>query len=237
MRLKDTRKHWNDLGRKDPLWAILTLGSKKNRKWRLDNFYKTGVDEIKQAMDLISRIPFKIKRGTALDFGCGVGRLSQALCRYFGKVYGVDIAQSMIDVAKENNKYPRKCFYLQNKTGKLTNFKNQSIDFIYSSITLQHIEPRYAKAYLKEFLRLLKIDGILVFQLPSKPALTIKGLGIRLLPRPILTRLRSNMEMYGIKKEEMLSFIEEIGGEVKFVEKSDASGRGWESYRYFVVRK
>ena len=39
---------------------------------------------------------------------------------------------------------------------------------VYSNIVLQHIHPHYSKQYLKEFLRVLKPGGMLVFQLPSE---------------------------------------------------------------------
>ena len=37
-----------------------------------------------------------------------------------------------------------------------------------SFIVLQHMEPRYAKAYVAEFLRVLRPGGVALFQLPSK---------------------------------------------------------------------
>ncbi len=38
----------------------------------------------------------------ALDFGCGIGRLTQLLCKFFKKCIGVDISKEMIKLA---NKY------------------------------------------------------------------------------------------------------------------------------------
>src|SRR6185436_3396874 len=39
--------------------------------------------------------------------------------------------------------------------------------FIYSRLVLQHMEARYAKAYIAEFMRILAPGGALVFQLPD----------------------------------------------------------------------
>ena len=39
-------------------------------------------------------------RRSALDFGCGIGRLSQALAEHFDQVYGVDISPKMIELAR-----------------------------------------------------------------------------------------------------------------------------------------
>src|SRR5665213_3636683 len=39
--------------------------------------------------------------------------------------------------------------------GDLSRFADGSIDMIYSWITLQHVRPRYARQYIREFLRVL----------------------------------------------------------------------------------
>lgn len=41
------------------------------------------------------------ERGVALDFGCGVGRLTRALAAFFDRATGVDISSSMIEEAKK----------------------------------------------------------------------------------------------------------------------------------------
>jgi len=41
------------------------------------------------------------------------------------------------------------------------------VDFVYSRLVLQHIHPRYVRQYLAEFVRVLRNDGVLVFQLPT----------------------------------------------------------------------
>ena len=51
-------------------------------------------------------------------------------------------------------------------------------------VVLQHMKPEFAKAYLREFARILKPNGVLVFQLPSEPSFTWKGALLRLLNTP-----------------------------------------------------
>ncbi len=38
-----------------------------------------------------------IPHGKALDFGCGVGRVTQALAQYFDEVYGVDFRDACFE--------------------------------------------------------------------------------------------------------------------------------------------
>jgi len=111
-----------------------------------------------------------VKKGTALDFGCGVGRLTQALCQYFERCIGVDIAGSMIKLAWKYNRFGDRCHYLVNDVGDLRMFEDGHFDFIYSNIVLQHIPSEYSTHYIREFVRLLSPGGMAVFQMPSHVA-------------------------------------------------------------------
>ena len=46
MRLDRLQRHWDEFGRRDPYWAILTDPAKKGNKWDLDEFFKTGEHEV-----------------------------------------------------------------------------------------------------------------------------------------------------------------------------------------------
>jgi ubiquinone/menaquinone biosynthesis C-methylase UbiE len=96
-----------------------------------------------------------------LDFGCGVGRLTQALARRFAACTGVDISEEMIRKAEAINRYPH-CSYLANSATTLP-FADATFGFIYSNIVLQHVPPRFSEQYLREFVRVLAPGGLLVF--------------------------------------------------------------------------
>ncbi len=168
MNLKNLQKNWNEFGKTDPLWAILTGSDKKGKKWKTEEFFKTGVREVDSVMKYAESLSISISHRRALDFGCGVGRLTQALTNYFDEVYGVDIAPSMIKLANKYNKYEKRCHYFLNEVNDLKLFEDNSFDFIYSNIVLQHMEPEYSKNYIKEFLRILTPEGIAIFQIPSE---------------------------------------------------------------------
>ena len=101
MRLSGLRRHWNEYGRSDPLWAILTDPDKKGTRWSIDEVLQTGRDEIAALVAYLDARGLCGTRRRALDFGCGAGRLSHALAAYFERVIGVDIAPSMIDAARK----------------------------------------------------------------------------------------------------------------------------------------
>jgi SAM-dependent methyltransferase len=158
---------WEDLAQLDPLFAILTAEGKEFGKWDSDEFFASGKAEIDS---LMTRCGIKIgDNGKALDFGCGVGRLSRALSSYFGEVHGVDISPEMVRLASQ---FTPGCKFLVNDSTDLKVFRNDSFDFIYCNIVLQHQpDEETAKSYIAEFVRIIKPAGIAVFQIPCKLAL------------------------------------------------------------------
>src|SRR3954452_19514152 len=103
MSLDSLQEHWNALGAQDPLWAILSDPSKRAGLWRLEDFLETGRSWIAEVVRYLDEICPSAGRDRALDFGCGVGRLTQALAEHFSRCDGIDIAPSMIRQAEELN--------------------------------------------------------------------------------------------------------------------------------------
>jgi SAM-dependent methyltransferase len=168
MRFPALRRHWERLGRQDPLWAVLTDPDKRHGGWDVREFFRSGVDEIDAALARASALGVVTARHRALDFGCGVGRLTQALAAHFERCDGVDISESMLSLAREHNQYPERCVYHLNAAADLSLFEDASFDFIYSTLVLQHMEPRYSTLYMRELVRVLAPGGLLVFQVPSQ---------------------------------------------------------------------
>jgi len=163
----DLRDIWEAHADHDPLWSILSDQEKKGRKWKIGEFFEKGDREVEIIFDQISRLNIELKRNRALDFGCGVGRVTQPLAKYFDKVIGVDISERMVDLASKLNRCGENVQYLLNQTDGLSMFRSEDFDFIYSSRVLQHIPPDLTIKYLSEFFRILKSKGLLIFQLPS----------------------------------------------------------------------
>jgi len=183
MDLNELQKNWDEFGRTDPLWAILTNPGRKGGKWNLEEFFALGRQEVASIMQRAQAYGFPARREAALDFGCGVGRLTQALCSWFDRCCGVDIAPSMIELARRYNTHGGRCEYLLNAYDDLRIFPDDSFDFVYSNIVLQHMEPRYSTAYIREFVRVLRSGGLAVFQIPDRPR-TAQSLGKACGPMP-----------------------------------------------------
>lgn len=170
--LKKHAQDWEELGDLDPLWAIASYDPKRFGKWDLEEFFQTGEDEIQKAMTIALRLGYPKEYETALDFGCGVGRLTRGLARRFASCYGVDIAETMIVKAKELNRSVLNCSFIINRQSDLHIFTDNFFDMIYTTLVLQHLPNSYLmKSYITEFVRILKPSGLLVFQLPTHIAL------------------------------------------------------------------
>lgn len=193
-----------------------------------------------QRVEALHPLPSKAR---ALDFGCGVGRLSQPLADNFDEVYGIDISPSMIELARKYNRHGERCRYVLNSSTDLSAFPDRHFNFIYSSITLQHMKPRLAKQYMVEFVRLLAPGGVLVFQLPvAMKKGTVSTLG-RLVHKAyygIYWRLfRADspvIEMHGMEKEEVARLLEKAGARMLDVTPDQGAGPAWESYSYMATR-
>jgi SAM-dependent methyltransferase len=246
MSLRRLQANWNAFGKTDPLWAILTDPAKKGGGWAPEEFFATGEREIAGILDYVRSLhPLPVRR--ALDFGCGVGRLAQALAGQFDAVDGVDIAPSMIELARRYNRFGERCMYHVNARKDLKLFADNRFDFVYSNITLQHIEPRFIKRYVEEFVRVLAPGGVLLFQLPSQPVSRRDRLVERLIPRPLLRRYRHyyfqlhnpgqpRMEMHGVRRMVVERLLKRRGARLLDVQPDGCAAEAWVGFRYCATK-
>ena len=161
--LNDYAKEWQGNAEADAFWVILTDSRCYGRKWNKEEFFSTGEEEIGRVFSFMERASIRVPCGSFLDFGCGVGRICRPLRKQFEQGIGVDISPKMIELART---YVPDVEFLVNQNDSLERLEDNSIDFIYSHIVLQHIPNEYQKRYLEEFLRILKPGGLAAFQIP-----------------------------------------------------------------------
>lgn len=240
MNLSTDQKYWDQQARTDPMWAILTDPEKRGRRWDPEEFFSSGVQEIAIVMERAARLGLPASRRRALDFGCGVGRLTQPLADHFEEVRGVDISPIMLEHARQFNRKGERCQYVWNSAPDLRIFSDGYFDFVYSRITLQHIPPRRVQSYLKEFLRVLSPGGLVMFQLPSRSVSPYRGMAARMANRVArtLNLMQAPVAMYmnGISRERVIALLELHGGKVLEVEANGDAGPQYESYLYAVTQ-
>jgi ubiquinone/menaquinone biosynthesis C-methylase UbiE len=234
MGIEDVSKHWTELGEKDPLWAVLTEAGKSGGRWDVDDFLTSGREEIADLLARLERLDLKPILDSALDFGCGAGRLTQGLVEGgFEHATGVDISAPMLRTAKEINRHPDRITFTHNQTPALQSIADASIDLVYSCRVLQHMPVHLSHGYIREFFRIARPGAVVVFQIPDKPAGGLPGMILRLAPDAVLNRLRKGMEMHGTPPEKIDEIVKSSGGQVITLKDDTAAGPRWVSHTYY----
>ncbi|MEJ2863350.1 class I SAM-dependent methyltransferase [Actinomycetospora flava] len=233
--IDEVSRTWTRLGREDPLWAVLTDKDKEGGGWAPADFLATGATEIATLLARLGELGADPARGRAVDFGCGAGRLSHGLATAgFGEVIGLDISPTMLEKAREIVEAPACDFRLA--TGPdLAVVEPGSADLVYTCRVLQHMPSELAHRYVRAFYRIAKPGGLVVFQLPTAPRWNAAGVALRVLPRPVLRRLRRGMEMHGTTEADVRALVRSAGGEVLAADPDTSAGDRWDS-RLYVTR-
>jgi SAM-dependent methyltransferase len=246
--LRNLRSNWDLFAEKDPLFAVVSWPEKRGRRWDEGSFFANGRDEIRGVMAYLKGLPVRCGRRRALDFGCGVGRLTRPLAGHFRRVTGVDVSPRMVALARGYARRERRCDFLVNEASDLGLFRDGTFDFVYSNITLQHLSPSLALAYIREFVRILAPGGVAVFQLPSAHIPSTAGGRLRALARSVLPPLLLScyrwlqrallgnpvVTMNAVPRERVLEALRAAGAEIVDLREDPNAGPEWPGYRYCV---
>ena len=252
MKLDDLRRNWDAFGRTDPHWAVLTDPAQKGGRWDEDAFYRTGVDDVTRLMERLALLGLPARRERALDFGCGVGRIALPLAAHFREVVGVDIAESMLERARRRDPEHRVRF-VANVAPHLALFADATFDFIHCRLVLQHIPPPLIRGYLREFVRITRPGGTILFQLPTPGLYRLPdNRYLRLVPPPAVRVYRRVkriaryllwpsappvMDDYGLTKEETIALLERHRARLVQVETDQSHGPNRPGYEYLAIRE
>jgi SAM-dependent methyltransferase len=146
--LETERARWERLAR-DPYYAVLN-----EDRFRLGvsaeaaraSFDAAGERDVAETLDEIRRLidpAFRPRR--AVDFGCGVGRLTIPLARVCEHVVGVDISRAMLDEAAKNcaaRAVGNISLATSDEFFRYDDSGQPAVDFVHSYIVFQHIPPR-----------------------------------------------------------------------------------------------
>jgi SAM-dependent methyltransferase len=152
------------------------------------------------------------------------------------RVTGLDIAPSMVAKAEQINRCGERCTFLVNDRPDLSVLGGRVFDIVYCCRVLQHMPTELSARYIRELVRAVRPEtGVLVFQIPSEPSKTLIGRAMRVVPTPLIDRVRK-MKMHGAGPARVRELVRQAGGEVVDVTEDSCAGPNWKSFRYTVRR-
>jgi SAM-dependent methyltransferase len=230
MSLGDLTRTWEALARHDAMWAILSDPNKIGNKWDLQEFLETGQGEAQRTVAYLDAVARPYRRGRALDFGCGLGRVSQGLATVFAEVDGVDISSEMVERARACNTRGDRVRFHINRSERLP-FGDGTFDLVYCALVLQHIPNALIPGYVREFLRVTAPGGVALFQAPAR-CLVAEGDHFA---SPVETRDgRVHIDMNVCPREVIEATIATAGAMLLDARSDGRAGPAFESFTYCV---
>ncbi len=155
---------WKKIGVTDPYFGVLT--HPEYRSDQLDAaakkaFYQSGEEHIDESLRTFREFwpNVNFSTGSALDFGCGTGRLSLALSKHFDEVVGVDVSAGMLAHANESKQEKGITNVTFKEVSGRAPFLDQKYDYIHTAMVFQHIHPTIGMPVLDHLLAHLKPGG------------------------------------------------------------------------------
>lgn len=169
--MEQTDRDWEQWGATDPYYGVLT--DDRFRRSSIDEhreaFFATGDVFVKSVLDQLERSFGPIPRLRALDFGCGVGRLTQALACNFSEVVGLDVSQSMLLEAAVR---PNINYYLSDDD---LSAARGTFSFVLTYIVLQHLDPARGLVLIGKLLDRVAVGGGAMIHVSTGTRRSVRG--------------------------------------------------------------
>lgn len=156
---RNTDHDWKIIGATEPYYGVLTADRFKRDQLNevsRNEFFETGRGAIRTYRQKMEELFGPFHPRSALDFGCGVGRLTVPLVEQTGRAIGVDISPGMLAEARQ---------YVVPGLSFQDTIPGEEFDWIVSIIVLQHIPPERGYAILKKLLSLVSPSGGVTIQI------------------------------------------------------------------------
>ncbi|NBB65935.1 methyltransferase domain-containing protein [Pseudomonas sp. ODNR1LW] len=232
--LSRTSEVWTTFGEEAPHWSVLVNEEFKpgTIDQNIDKFYKTGLGDVDICLNSLRRAGVRADRfERALDFGCGVGRLSLALAGLADHVTSIDVSAGHLKLARERAAQTgvENVEWVQLKDLRdLGQFKNY--DLVLSLIVLQHNPPPVMAFAFRALLGALKPGGFAVIQIPTyiQPVFKIET---------YLAHASGEMEMHALPQSVIYKIIDEEGCVPVEIREDESIGPIGVSQNFTIMKK
>lgn len=166
----DMRTFWDARAREDAFYFVDNRGRYRDPHLDLDEFWSGG----QEMVDILCR-EFEVSLGpsdTAIEIGCGVGRVTRVLARQAAHVIAVDVSEEMLTRARELNRGADNVEWLLGDGTSLAGVEDGCGDALISQVVFQHIpEPAVTLGYIREIGRVLRPGGWAAVHVSNDPSM------------------------------------------------------------------
>lgn len=160
-----SNEEWKAWGKVDPLYGVATKAGRTregSNPWTDEGFYKLGA--VDWDLFRVKWEQYGVNAGTCVEIGCGAGRMTVHLARYFARVHGMDVSAGMVDYAR--TRVPSNVT-LHVTDGLDLPVPDNSADAVFSTHVLQHLSSTAAAAlYFRHMHRILRPGGTIMVHIP-----------------------------------------------------------------------
>jgi putative AdoMet-dependent methyltransferase len=148
--------------------------SDKNQAAKYDSNHTKFRDYEKEVIYLINDLSLhNSKNLTLIDLGCGTGAFSIHASKYFKKIYAIDVAEAMIQQAKQKIDPQINNITFINSGFLSYEHTDEPVDIVITSAALHHLPDFWKQIALLRINRMLKMNGVfylfdIVFQFDPK---------------------------------------------------------------------
>ena len=144
---------WEELGETHPYSAVLEHATRAE-------FFASGEEHVARVVQIVrERIDPDYKPSSALDFGCGVGRLLIPLARLCDEAVGVDVSHAMLSEARRNcDERGISNVELVSTLDELAG--DRHFDLVHTYIVLQHVPRKRGMEILSSLVDLMAAGAV-----------------------------------------------------------------------------
>lgn len=225
------RTQWAKLGEQEPYFSVLSLDAYRSEnldQQSIETFWKSGERHAAIVDDFALNTGRPGNRGTCLELGCGLGRVTRHLAARFDRVIGVDISPGNLRLCRHSTADLPNVETLQ--VAGIEDFHDlPEFDFLFSTMVLQHNPPPVQKAILRILFSKIRPGGAALFQIPTDMA------GYGFLSAGYLDAPITDMEMHGLPRSVVLAEMRLAGLDIVDVA-ADPFISELGSYTFYGVR-
>ena len=157
------KSDWNDRARENAMWFINTVKLQQTD----DEFDETGRPEVERFVlaDVVLTKNREFKKERLLEIGCGIGRMTRHLSRFFAEVHGTDVSGEMIRQGRERLRDLSNVTLHETSGVDFSELPSDYFDIIFSVYVFQHVPSAdVIHSNIGDACRVLKPGGLFKFQ-------------------------------------------------------------------------